>query len=299
MTRAFSAFARNGVLVDPVYIRRIRDRNGVVVEDHTSLGDPVGPFGDRLDRLVAMAGVRAEPVIAPRTGYLTSKLLRHVVTRGHAPALRATGLPAAGKTGTSSATMDTWFIGFTSRWMTSTWMGDDLRERPLGQKDAAFMLTVPLFARYMWEVASQQPLQDIPWDRPKGVRPNDNGGNLRTTLEEVVGDAAPNDPRAASKRESPPPASSQEIPRPTSKSGSSKSRSTKMVVKPAAPAAPSSAAAGADSKKPSAQLAAPLPKLTQMQRATTPTATVKPSTPTPTPTPPAPASGSKTKPTKH
>ncbi|HET6285030.1 MAG TPA: PBP1A family penicillin-binding protein [Polyangia bacterium] len=295
MTRAFSAFARNGVLVDPVYIRRIRDRNGVVVEDHTSLGDPVGPFGDRLDRLVAMAGVRPEPVIAPRTGYLTSKLLRHVVTRGHAPALRATGIPAAGKTGTSSATMDTWFIGFTSRWMTTTWMGDDLRERPLGQKDAAFMLTVPLWARYMWEVAGQQPLQDIPWDRPKGVRANDNGGNLRTTLEEVVGDAAPNDPRAASKRaEAPPPAPSQEIARPTtsSKSKSSKSGSTRtMVVKPAAPAAPSSAPASADSKKPSTTAVAPLPRMTQMQRPAAPAAPAK----SPAPAPPT----ATTKPVKH
>ena len=56
LTRAFSAFARNGVLVDPVYIRRVRDRNGAVVEDHTSLGDPFGTPSERLDRLVALAG---------------------------------------------------------------------------------------------------------------------------------------------------------------------------------------------------------------------------------------------------
>jgi penicillin-binding protein 1A len=188
MTRAFSAFARNGVLVDPVYIRRIRDRNGVVLEDHTAIGDPMGPPGDRLDRLVALAGQKPEPVISPRTAYLTSTLLRHVVTRGHAPAIKNAGYPAAGKTGTSSATMDTWFVGFTSRWMTSTWIGDDLRERPLGQKDAAFMLTVPMFTRYMTEVTAGQPLQDIPWERPKGVKAGDTGGKLRTTAEEVLAD---------------------------------------------------------------------------------------------------------------
>jgi penicillin-binding protein 1A len=107
------------------------------------------------------------------------------VTRGHAPAIRATGLPAAGKTGTSSATMDTWFVGYTSRWMTTTWIGDDLRERALGLKDAAFMLTVPMFARYMTEVTAGQPLQDVPWERPAGVKPKDTGGTLRTTMEEV------------------------------------------------------------------------------------------------------------------
>jgi penicillin-binding protein 1A len=185
LTRSFSAFARNGSLSDPVYVRRVRDRDGRVLEDHTDVGDPMGPADLRLDRMVAVAGSRPENVIPPRTAWLTSQLLRHVVTKGHAPALRATGLPAAGKTGTSSATMDTWFVGYTSRWMTTTWIGDDKRERPLGHKDAAFMLTVPMFTRYMWDVAALQPLQEIPWDRPRGVKPSDTGGSVRTTMEEI------------------------------------------------------------------------------------------------------------------
>jgi penicillin-binding protein 1A len=185
LTRAFSAFARNGVLVDPVTIRRVRERDGTVVEDHTSVGDPVGAPSERLDRLVATAEVHVDPVISPKTAWLTSTLLRHVVTHGHAPAIRTSGLLAAGKTGTSSATMDTWFVGYTSRWMTTTWIGDDLRERALGVKDAAFMLTVPMFARYMTEVTAGQPLQDIPWERPPGVKAGDTGGKLRTTMEEV------------------------------------------------------------------------------------------------------------------
>jgi membrane carboxypeptidase/penicillin-binding protein len=81
--------------------------------------------------------------------------------------------------------MDTWFVGYTSRWMTTTWLGDDLRERPLGLKDAAFMLTVPMFARYMTEVTARQPLEDVPWERPPGVKANDTGGKLRTTMEEI------------------------------------------------------------------------------------------------------------------
>ncbi len=190
LTRAFSAFARGGVVVNPIYVRRVRDRNGQVLEDNTSASDPMGAPTLRLDRLVALAGQEVKPAIPPRTAYLTSKLLRRVVTKGHSAALRAIGLPAAGKTGTSSATMDTWFVGYTSRWMTTAWIGDDKRERPLGYKDAAFMLNVPMFARYIWEVAGSQPLQEIPWDRPKGVRPDDKGGNLRTTMEEVRADEA-------------------------------------------------------------------------------------------------------------
>jgi penicillin-binding protein 1A len=190
MTRAFSVFAKNGVMSEPVYVRRVRDRNGDVLEDNTAASDPMGSPSIRLDRLVTLAGQRPKPVIPPRTAWLTSQLLRRVVAKGHNPSLRTTGIPAAGKTGTASATMDTWFTGYTSRWMTSAWIGDDNRERPLGYKDAAFMLTVPMFARYMWEVTAQQPLQEIPWERPRGVKANDTGGTLRTNMEEVKADEA-------------------------------------------------------------------------------------------------------------
>jgi penicillin-binding protein 1A len=200
LTRAFSAFAKEGQIIEPVYVRRIRNRIGAVIEDHTSIGDPFGTPSERLDRLVALAGVRPPaPAIPPRTAWLTSTLLRHVVTRGHAPAIRTANLPAAGKTGTSSATMDTWFIGYTSRWMTSTWIGDDLRERALGQKDAAFMLTVPMFARFLTEVTAKQPLVDVPWERPPGVKADDTGGKLRTTMEEVLADGQTDAATAAHK----------------------------------------------------------------------------------------------------
>jgi penicillin-binding protein 1A len=188
LTRAFSAFARNGSLSEPVYLRRVRDRSGRLLEDSSAVSDPMGAPGERLDRMVALAGQQIKDVIPPRTAWLTSQLLRHVVTRGHAPALRSTGLPVAGKTGTSSATMDTWFVGYTSRWMITTWIGDDRRERPLGFKDAAYMLTVPMAARFLYEVVPGQPLKEIPWERPPGVRASDTGGNLRTTMDQVKSD---------------------------------------------------------------------------------------------------------------
>jgi penicillin-binding protein 1A len=204
LTRAFSAYARNGYLVDPVYVRRVRDRYGRVLEDRTAPSDPMGRPSERLDRLVNLVADKAEtkkaPAIPPRTAWLTSQLLRKVVTRGHYPALRATQIPAAGKTGTSSATMDVWFAGYTSRWMTTTWIGDDKRERQLGYKDAAFMLTVPMFARYMWEVAAGQPLKEIPWERPDGVKATDTGGRLRTTMDEVKADDAAQAAAAAAKK---------------------------------------------------------------------------------------------------
>ncbi len=179
ITDAFAVFARSGKPIHPVSIRRVLDRQGRVIEDHTVTDDPWLAAGDKLDRLAARAGEKVEPVIDPRSAWLTSKLLREIVTVGHSGPIRATKVIAAGKTGTSSHTSDVWFIGYTSRWMTTAWIGDDTYQRQLGFKDASFMLSVPMWARYMVGVVGDQPLEEIPWERPPSVKANDLGGPLK------------------------------------------------------------------------------------------------------------------------
>ena len=179
MTRAFAVFARNGAPIEPVFVRRVLDRQGHVIEDHSAWDDPWLDGDARLDRVAATMGVEAKPIIAPRTAYLTSKLLREVVTVGHSGPIRATKILAAGKTGTSSRTSDVWFYGYTSRWMAMAWLGDDKYERQLGYKDASFMLSVPMWARFMYHSVGDQPLVEIPWEVPPHVKPNDTGGPLK------------------------------------------------------------------------------------------------------------------------
>ena len=177
--RAFAVFARNGRPIDTVYVRRVVDRRGRVVEDHTAWDDPLLDGESRLDRLAARFGDEPKPVISPRSAWLTSTLLRRIVTQGHSAPIRAIKIPAAGKTGTSSHTSDVWFVGYTSRWLTSAWIGDDTYERQLGWKDASFMLSVPMWARYMAAATDGQPLEEIPWERPPGVKKDDRGGPLK------------------------------------------------------------------------------------------------------------------------
>ena len=98
---------------------------------------------------------------------------------GFANVLRATGIKAAGKTGTSSSTSDTLFIGYTSKFTTLVWMGDDKKERALGKSDAAYMTVVPLWARYMLEEAKGFPNPDIPWIVPPGVKASDRGDHSK------------------------------------------------------------------------------------------------------------------------
>jgi penicillin-binding protein 1A len=136
---------------------------------------------EQLDRLHAVAGKKPKQAISARAGYLTSKLLSQTIKFGFSWVIRQVGINAAGKTGTSSATMDTLFVAYTSRWIATVWMGDDLRERPLGQKDAAYMTVEPMWARYMAEAAEGHPNEEIPWEVPEGVRKNDRGDNKGAT----------------------------------------------------------------------------------------------------------------------
>jgi penicillin-binding protein 1A len=187
MARAFTLFARlgrwwpraNGHEKDWVYVRRIIDRTGNVIEDNTVAEDPELGFADRYDRLEATAGIAAPQAIPQRTAFLMQRLLGHEVEFGFANILRATGLNAGGKTGTSSATHDNWFIAFTSKFTTIVWMGDDKKERALGKSDAAYMTVVPLWARYMFEASHGYPNPQIPWFVPPGQNPNDRGDHSK------------------------------------------------------------------------------------------------------------------------
>jgi len=187
MARAFTVFARNGKWwprpdgkeKDWTYVRRILDRAGNTIEDNTLPEDPQLGMDDRFDRLAALGGIEAKQAIPARASFLMSKLLAAEVEHGFANVLRATGITAAGKTGTSSATHDTMFIAYTSKFTTLVWMGDDKKQRALGKKDAAYMTVVPLWARYMYEASKGYPNAKIPWELPAGVKANDRGDHSK------------------------------------------------------------------------------------------------------------------------
>jgi penicillin-binding protein 1A len=183
MARAFSVFARNGQWWPRpkgsesswVFVRRIIGRDGKLLEDNTLPSDPQLTAGHRFDRMAALAGINAPQAIPARAAYLMSKLLANEVTYGFATVLRQTNIKAAGKTGTSSDTHDTWFIAYTSQFTTVVWMGDDKKQRALGKNDAAYITVVPLWSRYMYEEAKAYPNPSIPWITPRGISPNDRG----------------------------------------------------------------------------------------------------------------------------
>jgi penicillin-binding protein 1A len=170
LTRAFATFVRGGTQIDPLYIRRIVDRTGRTVEDHTIPEDPLLSEGDRLDRIWARSTYRPKRVIDARTAFLITKLLRDSVLQGIAARCRIVPAPTGGKGGTSSDTMDVWFVGFTSQWVTTAWIGDDTYQRPLGEKEASYTSAIPMWANYMKRAVGERPHRDLPMDRPDGLK---------------------------------------------------------------------------------------------------------------------------------
>jgi 1A family penicillin-binding protein len=129
ITSAYAAFAQNGVVREPYFIRRVEDQDGTVLFD---------------------AERRQHRAISETTAFLMASMLADVVDQGTASGARAIGfrLPAAGKTGTTNNFVDAWFIGFTPKIVTGVWVGFD-RPRTIIPNGFAGQLAVPLWAHFM------------------------------------------------------------------------------------------------------------------------------------------------------
>jgi penicillin-binding protein 1A len=128
MTQAYTVFAAEGQLVEPLYIEEVRDRSGNVVW--------------------APPPQTGATVIDPAIAGVMRTMLEAVVERGTATKVRATGLAAAGKTGTSNDGKDAWFIGFTPTVITGVWVGYDA-PRSIGPRATGGRVAVPIWTTYM------------------------------------------------------------------------------------------------------------------------------------------------------
>ena len=74
--------------------------------------------------------------------------------------------PAAGKTGTSNASRDAWFVGFTPDLLAAVWVGFDDQHK-LGRGEAGAKTALPIWIDFMTKALAGQPERDFA--QPPGV----------------------------------------------------------------------------------------------------------------------------------
>ncbi len=130
MVKAYGVLANQGIRLEPYGIERIEDRNGRVLEMHSTV---------------------SHEVLSPQTAYVVTNMLESVLSNGGTGwAARAWGFdrPAAGKTGTTNDCTDAWFVGFTPRIACGVWGGFDDRQ-PLGLKMTGARVALPVWTEFM------------------------------------------------------------------------------------------------------------------------------------------------------
>jgi penicillin-binding protein 1A len=149
LTSAYTVFANRGVWREPIMIRKVLDREG---------------------NEIYRAPQTERSVITEATAYLMSSMMADVINRGTAHAVRRHGFrhAAAGKTGTSQAYADAWFVGYTRRLVTGVWFGYD-KPQTIMKRGFASVVAVPAWARFM--AAAHKGVKNDWFDMPGSVKP--------------------------------------------------------------------------------------------------------------------------------
>ena len=139
VARAYATFANGGFLINPYIIERIEDGDGEVVYE----AQPKQACEDCENG--------APRIISEQNAFLVAQAMNSAVWGGGSwahktgwngtswriqrskPIVNVTGRSITGKTGTTNDVKDTWFSGFTTGLVTTTWVGFDDVSRELGR----------------------------------------------------------------------------------------------------------------------------------------------------------------------
>lgn len=141
MIGGYSVFANGGFRVTPYFIQRIEDAHGKIL----SQARP------------ALAGEGAEQIIDVRNAFTMVSMMQDVIK--HGTGIRAMQLgrqDLAGKTGTTSDSIDAWFCGFQPTLVGIAWMGFD-QPHSLGDHETGGGAALPIWISYMGKA-----LKDVP-----------------------------------------------------------------------------------------------------------------------------------------
>ncbi|MCU1222230.1 MAG: penicillin-binding protein family [Edaphobacter sp.] len=184
---AYSVFPNDGIRIEPHYIRKVTQADGL-------------PFDDKKPEVTE--------VISVETARTMMQLLQAVVRMGTGGAASQLKHPLGGKTGTTNDYTDAWFIGFSPSITCGTWIGYDDRQS-LGEKETGARAALPMWMNFMRAAIANKPDEtfasagapkktlDLPMNKlGEGVRPPKQSPRAP---EDNEPDAAPAPSAAASK----------------------------------------------------------------------------------------------------
>ncbi len=148
LTNVYALFARFGEKRPSTFVKRVLDRDGNVLEDHADWRDAWVPLESRLAAGFAEVTRPRARAMDEKTAYIMVRLMREVATVGTGARAAALGKPAAGKTGTTNDSFDTWFMGFTHDLATGVWLGYDVNVTPLGRYETGGHAALPIWLDY-------------------------------------------------------------------------------------------------------------------------------------------------------
>jgi len=184
LTHVYAVFQQNGRRVPTTFLRRVEDRDGRVLEDHTSHVDAWVSLETRLAAGYAALFREPQQLLDPATSFVTTNLLREVCRMGTAAAASKMGRPVAGKTGTTNDAFDAWFMGYSPELVTGTWVGYDTYDHPMNGYETGGHTALPIWMEFMSAALKGRPVREFP--QPSGVtweaidaKTGRPGGNLR------------------------------------------------------------------------------------------------------------------------
>jgi penicillin-binding protein 1A len=146
LASAYGTFANRGFRVEPIFVTKVLDRDGNILEENVP---------------------RARQVLAEDTTYILVSMMQGVVQRGTAARASSLGRPLAGKTGTTNDNTDALFIGYSPSLVTGVWVGYDENRKPIGRKETGSRAALPIWMAFMEEALKDTPIEDFPV--PAGV----------------------------------------------------------------------------------------------------------------------------------
>ena len=153
LSKAYALFANQGKKFKPIFVKKVVDRNGNILEENPPLSS-------------YQASAQEEQILSPQTAYLMTNLLEGVVQDGTGWRAKSLKRPAAAKTGTTDQFFDAWFIGYTPELLTGVWVGFD-EERSLGENETGSQAASPIWVNFMSKVLKDKSPRAFPI--PEGI----------------------------------------------------------------------------------------------------------------------------------